>query len=101
MLTTPFHDDSDARIDIVQDYECGLEFHANYVNNRGVGHCTVVSNPQNGMVDIVFTQVVEGEAVEDAEVSLSLPPAAVAALLRALNLGLNVALHQQRISKYN
>lgn len=101
MLTTPFHDDADARIDIVQDFEFGLEFHANYVNERGVGHCTAVSNPQNGMVDIVFTQVVDGETLEEAEVSVSLPPAAVAALLRALNLGLNVALHQQRTSKYN
>lgn len=101
MLTTPFHDDPDANIDIVQDFEFGLEFHASYVNEQGTGHATLVSNPQNGMVDIIFTQVVDNEIIEESEVSLSLPPAAVAALLRALNLGLNVALHQRRNSKYN
>jgi hypothetical protein len=101
MLTTPFHDDPDANINIVQDYEHGLEFHATYVNEHGTGHATLVSNPQKGMVDIVFTQVVDGDIVEESEVSISLPPAAVGALLRALNLGLNVALHQQRTRKYN
>ena len=101
MLTTPFHDHPDANINIVQDYEYGLEFHATHVNERGTGHTTVVSNPQTGMVDIVITQVVDGDIVEESEVSLSLPPAAVGALLRALNMGLNVALHQHCNRKYN
>ena len=90
-----------AAITILQDLEGNLEFQASYVNDHGTGHTTIVSNPESGMVDIVMTQMVSHEAAECAQVSISLPPEAVAALMRALNGGLNVALQEQRLRKYN
>lgn len=93
--------DEGAAITIMQDLDGNLEFHASYVNDHGTGHTTIVSNPDNGMVDIVMTQIVAHEPAECATVSLSLHPEAVAALMRALNGGLSVALQQARFSKYN
>lgn len=88
-----------AAITILQDLEGNLEFHATYANEHGTGHTTIVSNPEKGMVDIVMTQLVAYEVA--CSVSLSLPPEAAAALVRALNGGLSVALQQARLSKYN
>lgn len=90
-----------AAITIMQDLDGSLEFHASYSNEHGTGHTTIVSNPESGMVDIVMTQMVAHEPAECATVSLSLPPEAVAALMRALSGGLNVALQQARLTKYN
>lgn len=90
-----------AAITIMQDLEGNLEFHATYANEHGTGHTTIVSNPEKGMVDIVMTQLVAHEPAECATVSLSLPPEALATLMRALNGGLSVALQQARLSKYN
>jgi hypothetical protein len=97
----PSLEEQGAAITIVQDLEGNLEFHASYVNDHGTGHTTIVSNPENGMVDIVMTQLIAHEAAECAMVSLSLPTEAVAALMRALNGGLSIALQQARFSKYN
>ena len=88
-----------AAITILQDIDGSLEFRAEYLNEHGTGHITTVSNPQSGLVDIVMTQVVGHEG--DVEVSLSLPPEAVAALVRALNGGLSLALQEKRLTKYN
>ena len=95
----PLPEAASAVITILQDADGNLEFHATYANDHGTGHTTVVSNPENGMVDIVLTQLVGYEV--DGTVSLSLPPEAAAALVRALTGGLNVALQQSRLRKYN
>lgn len=97
----PLLEEGEASITILQDLDGSLEFHADYLNEHGTGHTTIVSNPENGMVDIVISQVVGHEVAECATVSLSLPPEAAAALLRALSAGLNVALQERRTRKYN
>lgn len=97
----PLPEENTAAITIMQDLDGNLEFHASYLNDHGTGHTTIVSNPENGMVDIVMTQMVAHEAAECAAVSLSLPPEAVAALIRAISGGLSVAVQQARIRKYN
>lgn len=95
----PSLEEPHAAITILQDTDGSLEFHATYANEHGTGHTTIVSNPENGMVDIVLTQLVGYEV--DGVVSLSLPPEAAAALVRALSAGLSVALQDQRNKKYN
>ena len=88
-------------ITIVQDLEDGIEFHASYVNELGTGHVTIVSNAEDGMVDFVINQLVNHEVVEEAIVSLTLPPEAAGAIIRALSAGISVATQQQRLRKYN
>lgn len=95
----PLLEEGSASITILQDEEGNLEFHATYANEFGTGHTTVVSNAESGRVDIVLTQLVGYEV--DGNVSLSLPPEAAAALVRALTGGINVALQAQRLKKYN
>ena len=97
--TTPSLDPGEAAITILQDIDGSLEFHATYANEHGTGHTTIVSNPESGRVDIVLTQLVGYEI--DGQVSLSLPPEAAAALVRALSAGLSVALQEKRRTKYN
>lgn len=79
--------------------EGGLEFHASYLNDNGTGHTTIVSNPNDTMVDIVITQFVCNEVA--CEVSLCLPVEAAAALGRAMGAGISVALQNRRATKYN
>jgi hypothetical protein len=86
-------------ITIVQDLDGGLEFHATYLNDLRTGHTTIVSNPGDATVDVVFSQIISDEAA--CAVSLSLPPEAVASLIRALSAGLSVALQERRVHKYN
>ena len=88
-------------ITIVQDLEDGLEFHASYVNEFGTGHVTIVSNAEDGMVDFIINQLVNHEVVEEAIVSLTLPPEAAGAIIRALSAGMAVAAQQKKIKKYN
>lgn len=95
----PLLEEGQAAITILQDLDGSLEFQATYVNEHGTGHTTIVSNPENGVVDIVMTQTVGHEV--DGVVSLSLPPEAAAALIRALSAGLSVALQDMREKKYN
>lgn len=95
----PLLEEGSAAITIMQDDEGNLEFHASYTNDHGTGHTTVVSNAESGRVDIVLTQLVGYEV--DCNVSLSLPPEAAAALVRALTGGINVALQAQRLKKCN
>lgn len=85
----------------MQDLEDGIEFHASYVNEHGNGHVTIVSNVENGMVDFVINQLVDHEVVEEAIVSLTLPPDAAGAIIRALAAGIAVAQQDLRIKKYN
>lgn len=95
----PSHDIS--AITIVQDFETGIEFHASYVNSHGNGHVTIVSNAEDGYVDLVINQMIDNELAPEAMVSLTLPPEAAQAIIRALTAGMAVAAQVRRRTQYN
>lgn len=79
----------------------GFEFHASARNTSGTGYDAVISNPMEGLVDIVIYQVICHEEPEEPSLSLSLPVPAVLGLLSALQGGVNVALYHAKLSKYH
>ena len=86
---------------VIQNEEGDIEFHASYRNTHGTGYDLEVSNPVPGMVDILITQVVGHEVPDEPSVSLSLPPEAAAALMRALSGGVHAAYLVQKQKGYN
>lgn len=81
--------------------EGDLEYTVSYRNDHGTGYDLVVSNPVDGFVDILITQVVCHEVPDEPSVSLSLHHEAAVAMMRALAYGTQVAAAQHRLKSYN